>query len=479
MKPFLWPLLICFAVPGGVPRAHAQTVDADNYALIQQVPRAQVDAWLKEEIRRSGGDLEHQRYHFLIGFSTGHYNTDPVHAIAMRRLAFSLLNNTLAAGDRVTALAWEMRLWGIGQTVALKDDTASRAAFVDSVAYAPMQGSRGGHDTERALYDALTRVVPKGEEKSAVILLLTNTNQSQSPTGSRESLFGANNRRLVEAIQKGGFRTPPVRHTFTLRAKDRTLTVDVTALFPRQIESLPGAPTTPRYPTFARETWQPPADRPAPEEPLPNPVASVQSAGVSGAESSATASPQAQRRGAPPWTLLLLALIVIAVAAYLLTRKPKPAPAKERADEPKPVPAGRPLPGALKASVGAQEVDLKPLTTASRWELVRRGDAVSLEPLPSLPDLSTPEHPNTRTPDTAPPTPIPEGTVLASLSFDERGRLRVEASGDTQFVEIQPATLKDSTNRLLHLAPGERMFCRLISADSSARVRLELHYQKA
>jgi hypothetical protein len=57
--------------------------------------------------------FDHQRYHFVVGFSTGHYGTDPVHAIGMRRLAFSLLNNTLATGDQVTALGWEMNAFAI------------------------------------------------------------------------------------------------------------------------------------------------------------------------------------------------------------------------------------------------------------------------------------------------------------------------------------------------------------------------------
>jgi len=464
----IWSLVfgLLIFLSGNMGWAQAQTVDVRDYSLVQQVPRAEVDAWLKEEIRRSRGDVERQRYHFVVGFSTGHFNTDPVHAIAMRRLAFSLLNNTLASGDRVTPVAWEMRVWNVGQTIPLADDSDSRKAFVDAVPYAPVAGSRGGHDVERALYDMLTRVVPKGEEQSTILLLLTNSNQSQSPTGSRETLFGADNKQLIQAMNRGGFRAPPSRHSFTLRTKDRALTVDVTALFPKQIESLPNAPTTPRYPTFARETWQPPADRPAAGETLPNPVAKVQGPGTGPA-----APPQEGKRGFPPALLILVAVLVMGAAIFLMTRKPKPAPATEQAEKPEPRPAGRPLPGVVKGSIGAQELELQPLTTASKWALVRSGEAVTLQ------DLQEPAEPPA--PDTEHRTPTPEGMVLANLSFDERGRLRVEAAGDAQFVEIQPATLKDSSNRLLSLAPGERMFCRIVSAGSSAKVRFELHYQRS
>src|SRR5439155_23508898 len=119
--------------------ACAQSTDPRDYRIIQRVPREEVDRWLKDEFSHSGGDLEKGRYHFVLGFSTGHYGSDPVHAIAMRRLAFSLLNNTFAPGDRVTPVAWEMSVWDKGQEIPLTDDPHPRAAFVDAVPSAPQQ----------------------------------------------------------------------------------------------------------------------------------------------------------------------------------------------------------------------------------------------------------------------------------------------------------------------------------------------------
>jgi len=73
--------LLCFIV---IRAARAQAPDAQNYRQVMNVPRQEINDWLKSEVTRSGGDFDHQRYHFIVGFSTGHYGQDPVHAIAMR-----------------------------------------------------------------------------------------------------------------------------------------------------------------------------------------------------------------------------------------------------------------------------------------------------------------------------------------------------------------------------------------------------------
>src|SRR5690606_34416676 len=73
-------------------QAHAQPPNPSDYRIVTKVPREELDRWIKEEAARSGGNFDRDRYHFIVGFSTGHFGSDPVHAIAMRRLAFSLLN---------------------------------------------------------------------------------------------------------------------------------------------------------------------------------------------------------------------------------------------------------------------------------------------------------------------------------------------------------------------------------------------------
>ena len=253
MKITRWlTVLLSFWFVLSLQASRAQVGDA-KYSQVQDVPRQEINDWIKSEVERSGGNWSKDRYAFLVGFSTGHYGQDPVHAIAMRRLAFSLLNNTLTAGDSVASMAWEMQAWDKTGYIPLDTDPASRRKFVDAVPYTTQQGSKGGHDTERAMFDALTTEVSADQADSTIILLLTNSNQSQGPTGEKAALFGKNNPQLTEAMEKLGYRTPPARQSFRLKTKSRNLNVDITALFPKALKSLPNSGDKPRYPTFAQE----------------------------------------------------------------------------------------------------------------------------------------------------------------------------------------------------------------------------------
>lgn len=449
---------VLFAAPGA---ARAQTPDPQDYRLVTRVPREELDRWLKDEMRRSGGDLDAGRYHFVVGFSTGHYGSDPVHAIATRRLAFSLLNNTLAPGDRVTAEAWEMKVWRAGSPITLTTDPKTRAAFVDAVPYAPAAGSRGGHDTERALYETLQRLSP-AQAKSSLVLLLTNSNQSQGPTGSRAELFGANNRLLDQEILRLGYREP-VRHSFTAQSNRGPLTIDVTALFPKKVAPLPGAPTTRRYPTFPVETWQPPADRPAPAEALPNPVqpASAGTPAETGkAPKGVPVAPDAPPGRGFPWPLLVLALLLLGLVGVLVLWLRNRGPRAEApAEKPEGPEKGRPIPGSVKATVGsapaATTVTLSPLTTASRWTLVREDGAP-----PVLSDADE-----------------PPGVKLARLAVNDKRRLTLEAEGDVLFQNVAGIKADAANPRQLVLAPGDHLVCRVTPASTAQQpVRLELTY---
>ena len=436
--------------------AWGQASPSQDYGQISHVPREELDSWLKAEVKKRGGDWENQRYHFLVGFSTGHFGQDPVHAIAMRRLAFSLLNNAFAPGDRVTPIAWEMSLWDTGKTVTLTDAQDTRAEVVNRVPYTAQQGSAGGHDVERSLYEILTQAVPAESTKSSIILLFTN-GPSQSPTGQRANLFGANNPQLVEAIQKGGFHAPPVRHSFTLQAKDRPRSVEVVALFPEQLESLPGAPATSRYPTFARETWTPEGDMPEKDEKLPNAVRSANTAPNPAPIVTKTVTTEEHKEGGTPlWLYGLIALVVIGLIVWGVMRaQANPKPPVSAAKQEKAVPLGKPLPGAIEVVVGPKPQTLQPLTTLSKWVLTRTEAGLLISEEEKA-----------------------EGTLLAKLVLDEQKRLAVQAEAETQFTQIQGSNLKDSNNRLLLLAPGERLFCRVQTADVSTPARLELIYHK-
>jgi hypothetical protein len=443
--------------------ARAQAPDPKDYRLIVKVPREEVDSWLKEQVAKSGGQFDRERYHFVLGFSTGHYGSDPVQAIAMRRLAFSLLNNSFAAGDRVTPEAWELQVWDKGQPIDLTTDPKTRAAFVDAVPYAPAENSQGGHDTERALYDTLTQAVPRGEASSTVVLLLTNTNQSQGPTGARVKLFGANNRQLAEAIAGNDYR-PPVRHSFTAQSTSGPVNIDVTALFPKALKPLAGAPTSPRYPTFPVASWQPAADRPTEAGALPNPVATgggggAASPGGSGSSGGSATQPgvSEDQKGGFPWPLLLGGLILLGILAALFLRK-KPSDEEKKPAGPA---KGKPLPGSIRATLGtapnSKLVTLSPLTSVSRWALL-----LGTDQKPLLTDEEK-----------------PEGTPLARLSLDERRRLILEAEPDVLFQNVAGIKADAANPRQLILTPGDHLVCRAANASAVTQpLRVELMYQE-
>jgi hypothetical protein len=472
--------MLCLAV---IRPVRAQAPNDQNYSQVMNVPRQEINDWLKSEIAKSGGDFDQQRYHFIVGFSTGHYGQDPVHAIAMRRLAFSLLNNSMAIGDRVTSVAWEMKVYDKGKPSTLSEDPATRKQFVDSVPYSTEQSSEGGHDVERALYDTLTDVVDPAEAKSTIIIMLTNSNQSQGPEGKHVPLFGKDNPKLIQAIQKLGFRTPPTRTSFDLQGKNGPLKVDVTALFPQKLESLPDAPASPRFPTFPRETWQPKADQPATAETLPNPVAAAPGAtasnpnnGTHTIERNNTIERTVEKQPGTPWWLYALigALVIVVILFALRAMNNRPAPA------PKPVvaavPVGRPLPGAIEVTIGTQSSVLMPLTTLSQWKLVRTGDTLTL--VSDQPQEAKDGGAGDKKEGEKAASPPPAGPTVATMDFDEKRRLRVNAEPDTQFHELKGFNITESNNRQLNIAPGEKLICRVAASDAPTATRLELNYNK-
>ncbi|HSV74695.1 MAG TPA: hypothetical protein VLH79_13125 [Chthonomonadales bacterium] len=439
--------------------ASGQGAATEDYQAVTVLSRREADQWLKDQITRAGGDVGQGRYHFVIGLKTSHFALNPLHGIAMRRLAFHLVNNTLTAGDQVSAAAWEMSVWRMSDPISLTHDPARRAAFVDQVPYAPSAGNRGGHDTERALYDVLMRLRQnRTPPESTVILLLTNTNQSQAPTRSGVRLFGADNPRLLSAIRSMGYGSP-VRHTFMQRAGDHSLTIDVTALFPRTLQSLPTADGTPRYPTFPRETWQPPADQPRASEVLPNPVLPAAAAVPPTAE---RATPPEEARQFPLWLLLLLAilaaLLLWALVRWLMGRRraAQPASVGQAAAGVK----GRPIPWVVRGTVGlapsSTEVALSEVTTTSRWRLLM-GEG----PLPAFTD-------DEKT----------EGVHLATLSADEKGAFALESVADTLFQNTTGYKVDVRNPRRLVIEPEGIMKCEIAAATGGKPTPLTLRIER-
>ncbi len=144
IRPAIAAIFVILVLAAGMFRCSPCQAQAStgDYSCVTGVPREAIDKWLKEQVGKSGGDWDHHRYRFYVGFATGHYSTDPVSAIAMRRLAFGLMNNSLAVGDRMSAVAFEMKESKIGDEITLSADPATRAQFVNAAPYAAMAESK-------------------------------------------------------------------------------------------------------------------------------------------------------------------------------------------------------------------------------------------------------------------------------------------------------------------------------------------------
>jgi hypothetical protein len=456
----------------------AQQPDIHKYSEITSVPRADIANWLKEQVEKSGGDWSKDRYSFYIGFSTGGYGSDPVTAIAMTRLAFGIMNNSLAAVDKITPFAWEMKNEVIGKSSLLTDDPKTRGSFVDGVPDAPFAKSNGGHDIERALFETI-KSIPPNEIGSTVILLLTNSNNSQSPTNGSDRLFGANNSQLKDALVSGHW-GEPTRAQFAFDSDKGKKTVYVTALFPEKLSSLPNPPNSPRYPTFARNTWQPEGDAPPAAEKLPNEVRPPSTAQVN-----PTPTPPVvkvvEKGGIPWWVWPLLALLVIGIILFMVLGKRSGV---QRPLQPVAATVVAPkietIPGSLRITIGPDEQTLSPLIKGATWSVSRQPDGiVELVDTSKPAGAATAAKPVTGIPgkDVPDPDPVPsKGSPLAKLWFADDRTLRADADSGAQFAELQGTAAEKCDSRSLLIEPGKRVLCRVLPPDAASKTRLEIVY---
>lgn len=66
---------------------------------------------VNQAVSAAGGNLEQQHLNLALGFSTGHFASDPGMAEAARAISSALVNTHLVQGDTVRAYAWEMNVW--------------------------------------------------------------------------------------------------------------------------------------------------------------------------------------------------------------------------------------------------------------------------------------------------------------------------------------------------------------------------------
>jgi hypothetical protein len=136
----------------------------------------------EREVRASGGDLGSQHVHWVFAFSTGHFALDPIRAQAARETVLALLERSAVPGDLVSVVAFEMDVWrhagAEANPLTLPDDAAvARRSVAAMLPLTTQAGSRGGHDTERALVD-----IAAGVEEAAGPIIFVFTNRAASLT---------------------------------------------------------------------------------------------------------------------------------------------------------------------------------------------------------------------------------------------------------------------------------------------------------
>lgn len=186
-------LLITFAL-GFMLGVHAQP---SRQAKVEPESSEQAAIRLRDmllgAIRNAKGDPEHQNIHLVIGFSTGHFSGDPLAAEASRMIAWALVRDTLIERDQVSCYAWEMHIWDHPRAsdnplIVQSDGPEGKNKIKDLFPLTTRQGSRGGHDTERAIVEIVQRLQ---NVSNAAIVLLTNTAASISTPGTK--VIGADN----------------------------------------------------------------------------------------------------------------------------------------------------------------------------------------------------------------------------------------------------------------------------------------------
>jgi hypothetical protein len=132
---------------------------------------------IRQEVHSRGGDVDKQRVHWVLSFSTGHFAADPTAAQAARYLAKKLVEDLAKARDSVSAYAWEMDVWdhlpGAPRTVIVQSKSPRDMELINKLwPRTPRRDTVGGHDTERAIVE-ITRAL--GSVSDAVLVLFTPT----------------------------------------------------------------------------------------------------------------------------------------------------------------------------------------------------------------------------------------------------------------------------------------------------------------
>ena len=227
-----------------------------------------IDNFIKGEMKKSNADPEKGRYNFVVALSTGHFSSDQRNVVAMKQAACLIANNICTRFDSISIVAWELDVWDSSATFKLSEDGVERKQLVNSLPKTPMNQSKGGHDT----YKALMSILKKTENpESTIVVLITNSHESRGPIGEHYPLIGKNSTELKSLLQEKGFRFPEDNSfPFYFEGTEKPTEIFITLALPKDLKSMDRNEEN-RYPSFPYSTWVPDESKPIAEV-LPEPV---------------------------------------------------------------------------------------------------------------------------------------------------------------------------------------------------------------
>lgn len=211
---------------------------------------SRIESLIRMAVSEGGGDFDQEHVHFVFGFSTGHFDAEPMRAQAARQTAMELVDSIGIRGDRISAFAFEMEVWehpGAEQNpLLLTSDLGPEKRIAQELFPLTIRsGSQGGHDTELSIAQIAKRV---SFDTSAVIVLFTNRAASITTDPLARPLVGENDPSYLRVLEDFR-RLEPVNRsgasyeaTFDVKRADGDLvvnTLDIVILAPREFSSSP------------------------------------------------------------------------------------------------------------------------------------------------------------------------------------------------------------------------------------------------
>ncbi len=471
-RPYLKATLLLFVLAvctlAASSSTDAQIPDNTSYRQITEVPRFEVDRWVKHEVGLSSSHWEASRYSIYVGFQTDTFASDPYSALAMKRLAFSLLNNTFARGDVVTPFYWDNGPIHVGKPSILDLGLTGRKKFVLQMPNTPLDDKMGTPDQTDALRQLLTKFIPRAELAHSIILMFS---KAPGPGNAGRSL--PNISKLSKVLAASSFRIGQAQQ-FKLTGPNRVELIQAIACLPVQLVGIREASLEPRYPVASLISWQPTGDSPLRTEKLPNPTVKITLrvmtvsmtptvVGGGGRAISAEAPTPLDDLVSPKVTIPVLSIaLVFSIGAQYRSRRKRlitqtiGSSSEVDDNEAATLPTKHNI---FSVTINNVSLDIQTVVDGSEWNIdVNSMGEYKLTPF----ELQT--------------SSVGRPDTVMKLSVGSSATLWVQATNGTELLEREGTAAANSNSTLLIVERGRNVACILHNSSINLSTRLEINY---